>query len=63
MELDTRTTRGWADSGESRSSVGWLHRFLGGIGFPTPIKQRKQKAHGWNKRRLIMWGGRYPPKC
>jgi hypothetical protein len=31
--------------------------------FPTPIKQRKQKAHGWNRYRLLQWGGRFPPKC
>jgi len=29
--------------------------------FP-PAEVRKGKLHGWNKRRVLQWGGKYPPR-
>ncbi len=53
--------KGYGSSYIVTQGYGWAEA-QAAIAYPTPIKQPKQKAHGWNRRRLLQWGGKYKPR-
>lgn len=53
---------GWDSLGLGSVYVWGWEDVTGAVVFPTPLKPRKQKAHGWNKYRLLQWGGKYKPR-
>lgn len=43
----------------------WMGRWMGmqdvEVTLIRAVTSPKQKLHGWNKRRLLQWGGRFKP--
>lgn len=41
----------------------FVNEIVVGRTLPTgPTEIGRQKLHGWNKRRLLQWGGKFPPR-
>ncbi len=62
MAVPPGESKGWM--GDWQGQGGWMGNWMGfgatvAVIFPSPIFAPRSKLHGWNRRRLLQWGGRH----